>query len=405
MQNITYVPIESNKKKYSKISDSFVTVPDATDLSIDDLRRIEKDLPAPSYTERIHDTTFEIFVVKHAFSDIWKNDLLRRLIVEARKTYRSLYGEIPLIDEYDKKSVIYLVKSSYALSVGSVPIQCAEWLTVRFVPAGDSPVSNEDLDFYLYKGTHPIFDVLLKKIKEFKTGDINNARSKIVALSRLSAIRPYPLDTVIASETKKYFATNKRNFHTALSFALVNKYFLQYAKELKLPIQFITCQMHEKTTKKTLSHALSNEVKLLDFVPLYRQLGVKRASLVAINRNNPQVYIYRYPGYFLDIAHLSKTLRYLLRKKRLTPQTIQSYLDKDVLLEDMLRDPKIHHFRHMGKLFMAKGEISPEQLTGEELRSILSNRVQDGVKLYLMRTTAWEKSVNDMIRFAKKDSV
>src|SRR3989344_9690300 len=73
------------------------------------------------------------------------------LICEARKSYL-VYGEVPLLDEYDEKSTIYLATARYPVEGSSMFTE--EHITMRLVPANGNfgePSGTEDLALFVYK--------------------------------------------------------------------------------------------------------------------------------------------------------------------------------------------------------------------------------------------------------------
>ena len=85
-----------------------------TPLSLDQLKEISLQLPDPNKQEKIGPAVFDIYRAKDRTTIEFNSTPMKMLVQEARRTYHVLYGgDIPLIDPYDDKSDIYLVRVTY----------------------------------------------------------------------------------------------------------------------------------------------------------------------------------------------------------------------------------------------------------------------------------------------------
>ena len=121
-------------------------------LSISQINRISKTLREPVASFKNKEAVFDVFRATDLYQNKWNKKSFFEIVCECRRAYQR-YGDVPLIDEYDKKSIIYLCRSRFLLKISGVKrkIPMEEWLSIRFIPADESPESTEDLDQYTYK--------------------------------------------------------------------------------------------------------------------------------------------------------------------------------------------------------------------------------------------------------------
>ncbi len=371
--------------------------PDNIKLTPKEIREISIYLPKPINTENIGNTKFEIYLAKKLFKPQWDDQILRRLVVEARKTYKEYYGDdINEINLYDDKSAVYLVCTSYNYrNPQGKEFPVKEWFSLRFIPATGEPTMNEDLNFYIFNDDlkkYSLLEIFRQRLKPFLKLSDTQIMERLITLSRFCAIRPYP--SLNGNEGLK------NNKHSTISFALMNRQFLLDIVNMRLNIQFMTCQVHTHMSDKLLTYSANKQIRSFPFTHAYKQLDLL-PNFIRISRNKKGVYAYKFPGYFLSLKNLVNTLEFLSQQNKLPINIIKEYLDKEIDFIKILNNPKIYHFRKMGELFTKNGKIPGTNLTGEELRNLLDKNVEDGPTLRIMEIESWKKGVEDMIKFAK----
>ena len=153
-----------------------------------------------------------------------------------------------------------------------------------------------------------------------------------------------------------------------------------------------------------LSHVTNNNYKTLQFSYAYKKLGLKNNLAVRINREKSGSYIYKYPGYFLNLKELVHALSLLIQNKSLTLGIIEKYLHANLSFINVAKYPRPYYFRLMGKLLTVNGLIEDTKMTGEELRVFLNKHVSDGPICRIMDITDWQEDIDSMIAFAKNQN-
>lgn len=395
--------------KRHKVSFSGIASPEV-DLFPSNLRELQENLLyKPEKVEYTSDARFEIYKAKDLYTSNWKDPVLTRMLVEARKTYKEYYGEeLPLIDKYDSKSAVYFVQADYQLGKEQIPVR--EWSSLRFVPIAGNPYSNEDFDFVVYRDSNGKKKPIMSAVQDRLGLSKQEAEETIMTHSRICAIRPVALYAKDQDKLNKYWENNGRiqgNKHSALSFALMNKQFFEDycdSNESNINIRYFTSQMHSKLTDNILSYPPFTGETILPFTPAYDTLNLPHPSSVFINRNSKKVYAYDYPAYFLNLEIMQKTLKDLISRDVLSRDIVEQYLPEEVTYEQAIieKKPKMKYFRRLGNLLTIKGKIKGARITGEELRAIFDISVPDGPVWRLMEVENWKKGTKLMIEKAKQ---
>src|SRR5438552_1669450 len=99
-----------------------------TDEDRKNVRRLSLTLPKPDSVYSGSGAEFQVYKAKDWAKPKWKSSALKQLLLYSRKTYLR-YGDRALLDKYDAKASIYLVKVSYMAEGVAID----EWLSVRMV--------------------------------------------------------------------------------------------------------------------------------------------------------------------------------------------------------------------------------------------------------------------------------
>jgi hypothetical protein len=266
----------------------------------------------------------DVFQAKDWRKPNWNSTELRSVVESARNSYRVYSDEIPLVDEYDKKSSSYVAKmqgdgreKSYSL---------------RFVPAVGEPNNTEDLDFYVYHSAgdkQPVGNIIGDKLRVGK--------DQIFSLSRVCATATTTLSR----------SSNDVIFDLGFAFKLMCNAFVDDNPQARL----VTCQMHDGLWERV---ALPGSPAML----AEDVLGIEKGTIV-IDRHRVGVYAYRFPSYFLNQIDLERV--------------IAEYAPRFLPLAraNLIR---------LGELLNSEGE---EEAIA--LRAVLDREVADGPKLRLIQ--------------------
>lgn len=314
-------------------------------------------LPEPVCVARAGQAQFFVYRVKRADERHFPNTRELSLLKEARKTY-TRYGRVPPIDEYDKKSAIYLARAVYPMRINSRRITAEEWLSVRFIPAAGPPRATEDLLVCRVGGK-----AILPLLRQQWCGGDPHGIKQFVTLSRLCRIAP----------------AHGKNKYTPQLFALMNRQFVHDMRQEGAPYTMLTALLQPRLIDRALSVAKPRIRP--PFVRAEQTLGLEEGERVRIDRT---LLSYRYPGYFLRMDELADALARLAEKgkvpRRAVPQRAETFEEQVAA----------------GRL---AGNILPTLLMREPaLRKEIDRTVGDAVALYLMPLADWEKGIDRMLR-------
>lgn len=355
-------------------------------------------LPEPSYVYKKDDVVFSVYKVKDYFNEKWLDEKLKRLVFKLRGTFLR-YGNVPLFDEYDRKSAVYLVKASSSIDTSDgKKIICDEWISVRFVPSDGEPNLSEDLDVCLIKD---------KTFFDFFDNDpsINKKyhSKNIVTISRLCGMKNVNFNSV---KSENISFPNKLQYTTD-SFAVLCDVFLNEIEEKKLPFQLVTCLMRPDFVKKFMIENDNDDVIKFPLT-LAKDFLKLPGNHIKIDR---KYLSYRYPGYFLKGEHLLNFLHKLIREKRISIISLKKYLGHDFdinMLNKIFYRSKLkflNKLSKLGDLLSVEGVIEGSTLTGDELRKILDKEVADAPNLYLMDIPEWNKDIKLLLKNLKINKI
>ncbi|MDE2589570.1 MAG: hypothetical protein KGL95_07890, partial [Patescibacteria group bacterium] len=261
------------------------------------------------------------------------------------------------------------------------------------------------VDLEIYKVKHQtteqsIIESIEENVEGYKNSSAEEIKKHIVIISRFcsSGAHIVSKSDEVLSEIESELSQQK--FHGGVSFALMNRAFLQEVGGRGKDNDLFVTQMHDILSDKVLAHLPNGEKSNLLLPYAYQTLSVD-ASDIRIDRKKYGAYIYRYPGYFLDTMELAKVLEKLVFSKKISLSTIEKYLESGVSFSDIIKSPKIFYFRKFGDLFTIIGKIPGEHMTGEELREILNSQVKDGPHLRLFNKETWGKIIVEYLYKAK----
>lgn len=345
----------------------------------------------PIATKTIRQTQLDIYLAKDIHTPTWQHPKLRQLVNLARQSYK-VHGNVPTEDEYDDKSLIYLVKASYRLENEPTNPKLVEWFSLRIIPAEGQPEGNQDVSIY---GHLPSQTPFLKLFSQSMGLNSEQALKQLYTISRVCAIRPQlAVDATIKQMNNPITYTNA---HTSISFAFALETFINSFKSHKLdPV--LTCQMNQRL----IDHLNIFEEVAFELEPADSFLKTDPGS-IRIMRHQLDWYPYHYPGNFLNINELSQMLHNLIKEEKISLETLSCYINEDLDPIQILKQPHIKQFKNFGKLLTHKGTLPHARITGGHLRQLVSKHVSDGPKLLLVSSSKLEKNLKRFFEHAYKN--
>ncbi|MEI6532714.1 MAG: hypothetical protein WCO06_02650 [Candidatus Roizmanbacteria bacterium] len=345
---------------------------------------------------RIGTTLYSVFLAKPIFGE-WIDIYLKDIVLKTRHAYRHYYSDsIPLIDDYDDKSAIYLVRVIEDLNIDkSIQIKREKWYSMRFTYGGGIPNSTEDIDFYMHddqgKQTS-MYQYIKNNLKKIASNLDTIDYKNIISLSRICSTPSYFKNSSQRIMYEQYMVDKENKSHAGIAFGLMNKWF--DASEVMKSISVVTIQTHYHMVEIILSIKKENNILRYGFVLANDYCENKNGS-VCLVRNSQSVYIHKYPGYFFDLEDLSKLLNNLIEDGKISLERLSLYFD--VPVKDVLLNPKREHFRRFSELFEDNNHLIKNEIDGLELKKLVNQYVKDGPLLYIMNADAWNKSIQSVI--------
>lgn len=345
----------------------------------DKVRHLRLHLPPPVGVFHFNHTAAFVYRVR-TISRLDEPSLLE-VVQQARRTYHIYGQDIPLIDSFDHKSAIYLVRFVYRVN----DVETEEWFSMRFVWGGGEPKSNVDMDFYnvVVNGKEvPFLDILEK----------NDMLTSTICQSRVCAIRPYSVNADLQHVVDEEVTDprTRKNRYSPVGYVLCfNQFFLDH-QVFPFNLRYFICQMHENLYE----NLLIQKKWQLHLMPAYKTLDVPAVGGVFLARRRPGVYVYDYPGYFLDNADLVQAINDLLEMGKINIATLEFYLN-GFSWEEVLAFPLKEHFTNLGGLLSIDGPV--DNITGASLRDFLDKNVADGPMLWISARQNIENDVRSAL--------
>lgn len=295
----------------------------------------------------------------------------------AREAYR-LYGDRPLLDPYDEKAAIYLVRATYPWP--TEPRETTrEWLCIRLVPGSGQPLGVGEPEIYFAEGRS-----LDQWLQERLAIAGESFWRYVVSSSRMCAVRPY------LAATGQELAS--RNRYTAISFALIHAQFLLDYPLVLHPYQCITAIIRPEFIAKSLTFRKDGLESRPTFCPVRKFFGLSPATEILLDRS---VYAHRFPSYWLDTDQLTACLEDLVANGDLSRFSLEHYAGAEWGTPVSLQ--------RLGGLLTVDGQIFASRLTGFDLRAIVDARVRDVPELNVTPTPDWNRGIISVLAAAEVD--
>lgn len=358
----------------------------------EDIYTAVSGLPPPVNSLQINQVRFEIYLAKDIYNSAWNGQCLHSLVLKARESY-GRYGNVPLIDEYDLKSAVYLVRAIYPEKTADREYWVEEWLSLRFVPGNGEPGGIDVLNLYWYEEKPMAY--WIEKFIQPKGWSFHN----LISGSRLCGISSFIQNPADQNE----FGKTRRSDHkyTPVCFALLHKQFFDDCRREGLDFQYFIVATSDRLLKGFMRLESGNRKYGPACVRAEKTLGVPCCmGKIKLRRND---FIYQYPLYFLNQNQIVKLLKRLLVTKVISNETLKNYFGSGISAQELIEGKRIRieKLRNLGALLGEKGKIKGASITGIQLRVML-DKVADDSRLRMTPIRSLEASVDKMIQIAFK---
>ncbi len=325
-----------------------------------DLPTTIKNLPAPVRCYCNEGVIFEIYRAKDLLQEKWADPALEELSLIARKSY-DRYGERPLLDKYDFKAAIYLVRAKYSLpEVTDLPIE--EWLSVRMVPGDGSFFGVGEPEIFSY-GDKPIDRWMCR---EMNSPNDRTFWEQVASSSRMCGIHPF-------SEQGQVPNLSKKHKYTSVCFAMIHAQFLIDYPFPLFPYRYITAIIRHDYLCKGLSIKKEKGGSMHPFfLPAEQFLGILPKS-IHVDR---KLYAYRFPSYWLHAEQMKTLVVVLVRAGIIS----RNYLENPFRI---LTDPP-----------------SLSMIRYEDLLKLVDDNVEDVPELKITPAWDWYHGISRVLRTA-----
>ena len=351
-------------------------------LIFDAIRAAVDILPLPLISVLCGGVNVAVYEAKPLYKDQWLSVAARDLTMKARRAY-DRYGNMPHADYYDAKSAIYLASAQYSryCDVDDTDHQVREWLSMRFIPGDGFPQGTSDFDECSADADNESLALAVQKKLLPGADDIF---SHFITMSRVCRI------TALQDDTDTCTFPPRKLAHAALLFALINNVFYQSYKAAQ-QFSYITGLYRSEVIEKSLTTAHGNS-RIPVFVPATTTLGYQEHDAVKIDR---RVSAFRYPSYFLDMKGIVRILATFYQTGRISLKTLQNCFPSDDAVEKVVHGvlPDLKDMGSLGHLLTAPNYVPGSYISGDELRDSINRTVEDGPRLFIMKSREWYDSV------------
>jgi hypothetical protein len=328
------------------------------------MKELASALPLPLVVYEGSDVHFEVYRAKDLHRRRWNNTALKHLVLAARSSY-SRYGNRPLLDAYDAKAAIYLVRARYHLK-GNAKEAC-EWLSVRMVPGDGKPVGVGEPEVFRGKGK-TMDQWMRRKIPH------RDLWKYVASSSRMCGTPVY----TVTKDKKIILLKEASHRYTAMCFALVHRQFASDYPMEKFPYQYITAIIRADFYRKGLAHIANGRRFYPAFVPAHTFLGMKRHTI----RTKRDIYSYAFPSYWLDTKKLLRLVNDLRKENGKRPV---KELPANVLLP-------------LARPNRAIVRIAEVRIAAKRIKAMLDKFVPDVPELKITQASVWYKSMDRIIK-------
>lgn len=356
-----------------------------------DMHQPLTDIPIAQYS--LEGALIQIYRAKSLHSSEWKSPQLKQYLMHARQSYLR-YGHVPLIDDFDAKSEVYITRATYSIKDDHLSYSVEEWLSMRFVPSDGNPRYTEDLSYSLCEDKP-----LIQWLSESNFGKRKDSAQHMIAISRICSIPPRKIP---GYKYKKYVFFPKKLGYTAISFALMNKVFLDNLSSSSKYYGHMTGIFRDEFIDKVLTVGTPKGEIVPDFTFGYKLLGLNNIRMIRLDRSAPLLYPYHFPKYFFHIKQLHEVFCGLYANGSITQKTFIHYMGTEAHPDGWISD--LDHFKKISSkldnILTVIGPLYGASITGEEVRFMFDRKVDDGPRLRIMQIDAWRNSIEKYLRLS-----
>ena len=308
---------------------------------------------------------FNVYRARDILADKWNGDL-KKLVLSCRESFLR-YGQRPLLDDFDLKAAIYLVRADYDVDRFKV----SEWLSIRMVPGWGYPQGVLEPELYYLNGVRLDRVILNNKPENWKS---------IVSSSRMCCVTP-----TAGFDSDRLFQKSR---FTAHSFALIHQ---QFIDDYELNYQYVTAIIGDEFIEKGLTVRNSNWLSSPHFTPAYKLMNVQKDQ-ITLDRS---VYAYSFPTYWFNPADLLELIRRLLDRGLIGAETLSCYFGVSNVTD--ITEEKLMDISFM---FKQASKLTGALITGQELREISDRELLERPQLRITPVHIWNQAIGEMIRTA-----
>lgn len=323
----------------------------------------------------------DVFIAKDFFSSGWSSNHLRDIVFETRKSYQ-IYGHVPLSDEYDFKSRIYVARAVYKCDCGQ---KREKWLSFRLIPGNGTPLLFEDL--LIFKNFETSIQDIIKL--QFFDGSDDYYRN-VVSISRFCTLKMNCCECI-----PKYKNLTSLLFAVSIKSCMSDKEKCRY--------EYATGLFKKEMLEKIMVLNWNDNEYRINLKSDKKYNGLNAEYGFQIDRS---YFSYRYPSYFLKLDQLVDCMKKLMDEGQITNECLEYYFG-DKLIFDYYHDPSINYYEKIGKLdgfgklLTEEYGIKGSNIDANSVRDRIDQYVDDDPQLYFMNSTELKSEIDTFLNEIK----
>lgn len=350
-----------------------------------EIKKIINQLPTAHKVYARDGVEWKIYLAKDFFVPNWKDEAVRKVVLECRKSFRR-YGEIHLEDEFDIKSLVLLIQVNF--DIDGTPQQ--EFFSLRLVPASGEPFLTEDLKITFLDGKN-LYEIMRERLSFGQS----QVEENIFTISRFCGF------SLVGRSNTDIYQSQKLRF-TTISLVLMWLFALNNLSKMA-ESTYLTAMFNQDIFNK-LSRCKFNNRESDLFLPEISETMAGSSDFFKIFSPGPVAF--HYPTYFFHLPQLVSWLKKIMIEKKITIDTIKHFLQMEidwVQLEEYLLSNKIAVIKKLsglGKMLNSTEALPGSDLDSAQLRADLAKSATHPLVLKLIKLKDLEdrlkKFLNDL---------
>jgi len=334
-----------------------------------EIQQLINKLPVADEVYSWQKVKWKIYIAKNFSSHNWGDEVVHKLVLECRKSFRR-YGDIALDDAFDKKSMVVLLQADFEKD----NICQTEFFSLRVIPASGEPVLTEDLQITFRNGKN--LYTIIKERLFFGQSEIEN---NVFTLSRFCGFH--------VSDQLDDISDKQRLKFTTVALSLMWWFSLKHLPDIGGEV-YLTAMFNREIFNKLSKFNFDGQEKKLLLPEVEETILMPSNSL---KNFSPGAVAFHYPAYFFHLPRLVEWLKKMVSDNKISKLDLNHFLQKEVdliKLEKQLTGNKIEVIEHLsglGKLLNSPDVLPVSNTKSAALRDDLESSVEQPLTLKIVK--------------------